>query len=168
MDPASTDRPAPTLWGLVRHWMLPIALVAVGGALALLWGLSWGWSDFPDCAGGSSFLADLGWLFQGMALGLVAGIVVPAVMVARRTWTMAVLTLIATGVVMSTVGDLAAAQGAISVGCDPWYVRDAGQALLMGMSVGAVPTLLIGAIVALRRRPTNGPGPAAGWGETDR
>jgi hypothetical protein len=38
----------------------------------------------------------------------------------------------------------------------------------MGMSVGAVPTLLIGAIVALRRRPTKGAGPAPGWGETDR
>jgi hypothetical protein len=168
MEPASTDRPVLALRGLVQRWSLPVALVAVEGGLALLWGLSWGWSDFPDCAGGSSFLADLGWLFQGMALGLLVGIVVPAVMVARRTWTMAVVTLIATGVVMSTVGDLAAAQGALSVGCDPWYVRDAGQALLMGMSVGAVPTLLIGAIVALRRRPTKGAGPAAGWGETDR
>ncbi len=77
---------------------------------------------------------------------------------------MAVLTLIATGAVMSTVGDLAAAQGAIAVGCDPWYVRDAGQAILMGMGVGAVPTLFIGAIVALRRGLTKGSGPAPGWG----
>lgn len=168
MDPAPADRPAPTLRGLVQPWLLPLALVAVCGGLALLWGLSWAWADYPECGGGSYFLADLGWVFEGFGLGLLVGIVVPAVMVARRTWTMAVLTIIATGAVMSTVGDLAAAQGAISVGCDPWYVRDAGQALLMGMGLGAVPTLFIGAIVALRRGLTRGSGPAPGWGRTGR
>lgn len=168
MDPAPVVQPPRTLRGLLQPWLPPTVLVVVAGGLAFLWGRSWGWSDFPDCAGGNSFLADLGWVLQGMALGLVVGIVVPAVMVALSTWTMAVIVLVVTGMVMSTVGDMAAAEGAVSVGCDPWYVRDAGQALLMGMGLGAVPTLFIGAIVALRRGLTKGSGPAPGWGRTGR
>lgn len=168
MVPAPDDTPAPSWRRRLQPWLLPALAVAIPGLLAILWGLSWAWADYPDCGGGSYFLADLGWVFEGFGLGLLVGIVVPAVIVARRTWTMAVVVLIATGAVMSTVGDLAASQGAIAVGCDPWYVRDAGQALLMGMGLGAVPTLFIGAIVALRRGLTKGSGPAPGWGGSGR
>ena len=81
MEPASTDRPVLALRGLVQRWSLPVALVAVGGGLALLWGLSWGWSDFPDCAGGSSFL-----FTTTRSSGLLPVVFTPVVGLGTATW----------------------------------------------------------------------------------
>lgn len=168
MVPAPADRPAPSWRQRLQPWLLPVLAVAIPSALAIVWGLSWAWADYPECGGGSYFLADLGWVFEGIGLGLLTGIVVPAVVMAGRGWLVALMVLVVTGMVMSSVADAAATHAALSVGCDPFYVQEAGMGILMGLGLGAVPTMVIGGIVVVVRRPTTGPGPGPGWGLTGR
>jgi fermentation-respiration switch protein FrsA (DUF1100 family) len=142
----------------IRSVLVPLLLVVVATSLAFAWGLSWAAGSFPECASGSFFLADAGWVLQGMALGLVVGIAVPIILAARRSFVLAIPVILVAGAGMLGAGDAGATLAAPLVGCTAWDTRGAGQAVLLGLVISAVPTVLIGGIVIgigalLRRRP---------------
>ena len=87
----------------IRAILAPLLLVVIPIALAFAWGLSWAQGDFPECASGSSFLADAGWIVQGMALGLVVGIVVPVTLAVLRSFLLAVPVVVVTAAGMLLV-----------------------------------------------------------------
>lgn len=136
----------------IRTVLVPLLLVAIPTALAYAWGLSWALGDFPECGQGTYFLADFGWIVGGMLLGLVVGVVVPVTLALRRSFLLAVPVLLAVGFGMLVAGDAGAARAARLAGCEVWGdVADAGDATLMGLAVGAVPSVLIvGIILGLR------------------
>ena len=86
-----------------------------------------------------------------MLLGLSVGIVVPVTLALTRTVLLAVPVLVAVGFGMLVAADVGAARAARLAGCQVWGdVADAGHATLMGLAVGAVPSVLIvGVIVGI-------------------
>ena len=74
----------------IRSFSVPLLLIVIPTMLVFLWGLGWALGDFPECGQGSYFLADAGWVVEGMLLGLVVGIVVPIVLAVRRSFLLAV------------------------------------------------------------------------------
>jgi hypothetical protein len=141
----------------IRTLLAPLLLLGIPIALAFAWGLSWAQGDFPDCASGSSFLADAGWVLQGIALGLVVGIVVPITLAVLRSFLLAVPVVIVTGVGMFLAGNAGATMAASLVGCTAWDTRGAGEAIILGMVISGVPTILLAGMAtgigALLRRP---------------
>jgi hypothetical protein len=135
----------------VRTALVPLLLLVIPPALAYAWGLSWALGDFPQCGQGIYFLADLGWLVGGMLLGLLVGIVVPVTLALRRSFLLAVPVLVAAGFGMLVAADAGAARAARLAGCEVWGdVAEAGHATLMGLAVGAVPSVLfVGVIVGI-------------------
>jgi fermentation-respiration switch protein FrsA (DUF1100 family) len=137
--------------------LVPLLLVVMATSLAFAWGLSWAAGSFPECASGSSFLADAGWVLQGMALGLVVGIAVPIILAARRSFVLAIPVVLVAGAGMLLAGDAGATMAAPLAGCSAWDTRGAGDAIILGLVIGAVPTILIGGVVvgvaAFLRRP---------------
>ena len=148
----------------IRPVLVPLLLVVMATALAFAWGLSWAAGSYPECASGSYFLADAGWVLQGMALGLVVGIVVPVILAARRSFLLAIPVVLVAGAGMLGAGDAGATIAAPLAGCTAWDTRGAGEAVLLGLVISAVPAILVGGIVvgigALRRRspPSSGDG----------
>lgn len=125
----------------VRTLLPPFLLIAVPIAAALVWGMSWALGDYPECGGGTYFLADAGWALQGIALGAVVALILPIAVTVRWTFAAAVGGLIVTGLGMVMAADAGARWAATSVGCDPFYVREAGEAVILGMVLLAIPTL---------------------------
>ena len=128
----------------IRTSLVPLLLVAIPTTVAYAWGLSWALGDFPECGQGLYFLVDFGWLVGGMLLGLAVGIVIPVTLALRRLFLLAVPVLLAVGFGMLVAADAGAARAAGLAGCEVWGdVADAGDATLVGLAVGAVPTMLI-------------------------
>ena len=123
-----------------------VLLVAIATGLAYLWGLSWATGDFPECGSGTYFLADFGWLMGGLLLGLIVGIVLTLILVRRLKILLVIPLVVAAGVGMLVAGDAGAAQAARQVGCDVWHVNGAGEMVVMGFALGAVPTTTVVAI----------------------
>jgi hypothetical protein len=138
-----------------------LLLVVIPTALALLWGLSWAAGDYPECGQGTYFLADLGWVLGGMILGAIVGVVIPVILGLWRRFLLSLPVLAAAGVGMLVAGDVGAANAARLVGCSVWGdVADAGEMALLGLAIGAVPSMLIvGTVVGIgwlrRPRPRN-------------
>ena len=141
----------------IRTILAPLLLVVIPIALAFAWGLSWAQGDFPECASGSSFLADAGWIVQGMALGLVVGIVVPVTLAVLRSFLLAVPVVVVTAAGMLLAGNAGATMAAPLVGCTAWDTRGAGEAIILGLVISGVPTFLLAGMAigigALLRRP---------------
>lgn len=132
----------------IRTLLVPLLLIIIPTMLAYLWGLSWAMGDFPECGQGTYFLADFGWLIGGMLLGLVVGIAIPIILAVRRSFLLAIPVVALAGFGMLVAADAGAARAAALVGCDVWGdVADAGDATLLGLAIGGVPTILLAGIV---------------------
>jgi hypothetical protein len=88
----------------IRSLIVALLLVVIATSLAFAWGRSW--AEVPECASGSYHLADAGWVFQGMALGLVVGIVVPITLAVLRSFLLAVPAVVVAGAAMLHAGNL--------------------------------------------------------------
>lgn len=130
-----------------RTLLVPLLLVAIPTLLAFLWGLSWAAGDFPECGQGTYFLADFGWLLGGLLLGIVVGIVVPIILAKRRSFLLAIPVLAVVGLGMLVAGNAGASIAAKQVGCDAWNTADAGEMAIIGLAIGAVPTVLVVGVV---------------------
>lgn len=137
---------------LAKAFVGPVLLVLIPTTLALLWGLSWAAGDFPDCGQMTHSLGDAGWVVAGMLLGAAVGIVIPVILALRGRFLTAIAVLLVAGLGMLVAGDAGAAIAAGAVGCEVWGdLADAGEATLFGLTVGAVPTmLLVGSLVGIR------------------
>ena len=135
-----------------RAFIGPVLLVLTAATLALLWGLSWAAGNFPDCGQMTHSLGDAGWVVGGILLAAVIGMAIPIILAVRGRFLLVVPVLLVAGLSMFVAGDVGAAFAAGQAGCEVWGdIADAGETMVFGLAIGAVPTLLIvGAIVGIR------------------
>lgn len=127
----------------VRARWASLLLVVIPTALAFGWGLSWALGDYPECSSGNYFLADLGWVFQGIALGLAVGIIVPITFAVLRSFLVAIPVAIAAAAGMLLAGNAGATIAAPLVGCTTWDTRGAGEAIIFGLAISGVPVFVL-------------------------
>lgn len=130
-----------------RDSVIGLVILVAPTVIAFVWGLSWATGDYPECASGSSFLADMGWSLGGIGLGLLAGIVVPIVATVARSYAFGVLATVVAGGGMWLAANVGAELAARIVGCDAWHVRDAGGAVALGIALAGVPILVVTGVV---------------------
>jgi hypothetical protein len=134
-----------------RSLLVPLLLVVIPTGLAFAWGLSWAAGGFQECGEGTYFLADLGWVFEGILLGLIVGIVVPVVLAARRSFLLVIPVVLGAGLGMFLAGDAGATIAPPLVGCTAWDTRGAGSMTALGLAIGGVPTtIVVGLVVGIR------------------
>ncbi len=135
-----------------RSFLVPLLLVVIPTCLAFAWGLSRAAGGFTGCGEGTIFRADIGWVLGGMLLGVILGVVIPVILAARGSFLLAIPVLVAAGIGMLLAGEAGATIAPTGVACDSWYIRSAGQGLVLGLAIASVPTLVVaGIVVAIRR-----------------
>jgi hypothetical protein len=112
-----------------------------------LWGLSWGWYDFPECASGTYFLYDLGWKLEGVAGALVVGAIAAVILAFRVRGLTGLLAALVMVILIGPVAENGARIGVENAGCQghwAYFGPFVPAAWLTGLAtVGAIPAYLI-------------------------
>ena len=121
-----------------------------------LWGLSWGWHDYTECASGTYFLEDLPWALQGLGGALVVGAIAAAVLAFKVRGVTGVLVAVVLVVLIGSIAEEGARIGVENGGCrSDWiyFGPFVPAAWLSGMAaIGAIPAYLIALAVRRARR----------------
>ena len=123
-----------------------VVTLVVAAGLMFVWGLSWAWSDFPQCAGAEDFLAGFGWMVGGMLLALAVGAVATGYLSASLGCGAGLLLGIA---VVVGIGLFSGLGGAVAerVSDCPGATRSSGELFAMAGFAGAAIGLVLGALV---------------------
>jgi hypothetical protein len=97
--------------------MVVVGTPLIAWSVLWAWGRSWGWGGFPDCASGTYFLADLGWLLEGLALGFVVGAIVAGLYAALVGGFLGLALMVLAVALLGPVGELGAIAGEQAAGC---------------------------------------------------
>jgi hypothetical protein len=149
-----------------RRFVLAMAVPATAWAAMFLWGLSWGWYDFPECASGSYFLYDFVWTLEGLAGALVVGAIAAVILgfgVHGLTGLLATLVMV---ILIGTIAENGARIGVENAGCQEhwaYFGPLVPAAWLTGLAaVGAIPAYLITLVIRRVRGSRSSMSTAAG------
>lgn len=132
---------------------LVVSVTAV--VIMFVWGLSWGWAEFPDCASGSYFLADLPWLLTGIGLVFALALVGAFVFGSRSPIAFSYVATVGFVAVIAIAGQLGAMEAARGVGC-AGSTDDLLEPLFVLGAAGATFGYAAGLIVRHRRSRKSG------------